>query len=687
MYLNKNSINDISAIDTARRPLLRKFNIRNNLKQNMTKNMKDDEYLYQSEQGHSRLYHGQEKPLPIPMFTTHYFQGNNDQHIPKHDFTPSPVYLISSPNYRKHNLYPQCTRHRTPQCELCCDNLHCTRGQKQCCQQSTGCETFTNPIFPSKLCPQTTKCPITCPSICPPLLTTVDNCNTDCSCSRGASQCCKHMPNMLRSGNHGSPMEFSTLIEDPEQYDDSNVNEKHQISHEKITTERLHNDMKRLKYNQQGRDYIYRSFDSNLRQKRQEESNADDRPFWKSNVYFENPFDLKSLKYTTLHNRRTRTNLQTIIKPIITESITIKTDDYSIEENDKEISEQETITEKYLSFDELMYLRKLSDNYMDFDPRRKIKSENTKQKPETKIKGKKSQSKDKKKSPASKTNTPAKKKTTPKKTTTKKVTPKKVTPKKVTPTAKAQTQSTTKKAPTTKPPTKTTPIKISPKTMSKMPLKLTEATTTSEYTANTPFERKKQCTRKLTCTWTVFTGLAPDGKPIQIMDVGSRTPPGYVEGCTRTSTCTRDFFERNKGNVTSSDNKDDIAAGSAEIEDEDYCEKRSLKVHKRDYFQQNKTLSFTILKDFMNSSTNNLNSSKSLDYIYNKKLRIKRQEVVSAKEGSTLISYADLYYLVLNKMMKSNKIGSCDTKCMCNSSSSARTVSFCSFCFVLLLIL
>ncbi|XP_052749326.1 uncharacterized protein LOC113515635 [Galleria mellonella] len=102
---------------------------------------------------------------------------------------------------------------------------------------------------------------------------------------------------------------------------------------------------------------------------------------------------------------------------------------------------------------------------------------------------------------------------------------------------------------------------------------------TTEVTANTPFLRKKHCTRKLTCTWTASSPTGADGSVIpggNIIDRGSRTPPGYVDGCTRTSTCTRDFMDRNKMATVGEE-----SSGEPDPENEDYCERKSLNIHKR----------------------------------------------------------------------------------------------------------
>ncbi|XP_038223192.1 uncharacterized protein LOC119840576 [Zerene cesonia] len=210
------------------------------------------------------------------------------------------------------------------------------------------------------------------------------------------------------------------------------------------------------------------------------------KPFWQVDQYSRQP-QLKSMRYTTLPHKKTRkrrpmTPSTQKIK-LATEPITI-----AITGNIKHP------TEKYLSFDELLRLRKL--NASDYNARR--------------------------------------------------------------------SNEATTAAPATE----------------------TESST-SEYTANTPFLRLKHCTRKLTCTWTAASSGENEGNA-DIGNRGSRTPPGYVEGCTRTSTCTRDYMHRNK--------MDTLPTPSTEPEvdegnDEDYCEKRSLNVRRRDSNQELVSLS------------------------------------------------------------------------------------------------
>ncbi|XP_047022641.1 uncharacterized protein LOC124632032 [Helicoverpa zea] len=268
-------------------------------------------------------------------------------------------------------------------------------------------------------------------------------------------------------------------------------------------------------------DYLYHSFDSDLRKKRQLENQMEVKPFWQIENFSHNLPQLKSMRFTTLlnnNNRKTSVKWLTSMEPI-----TQRATDYDVVQPDH-------VTEKYLSFDELMHLRKNSDEYAQYNLRR---GGNLRQKGKA---------------------APAKPKAAPAKPKAAAAKPKAAPAKKADkPTTK--TDKTTKKADVT-------------------------TKSTSEYTINTPFERVKHCTRKITCTWTMIQmgGNDGDGKNGKInigMEVGSRTPPGYVEGCTRTSTCTRDFQDRNKAPTSSDEHSSDAP------EDEDYCERRSLNVRRR----------------------------------------------------------------------------------------------------------
>lgn len=225
------------------------------------------------------------------------------------------------------------------------------------------------------------------------------------------------------------------------------------------------------------------------------------------------------------------------------------------------------------------------------------------------------------------------------------------------------------------------------------------ATTTvqsiSEYTANTPYIRLKYCTRKLTCTWTAASLTDSEGSIIpggQGGNVGTRTPPGYVEGCTRTSTCTRDFMDRNKMATLP------IETTSPEIDtdDEDYCERRSLNKRNSnviDLFQEyenkfrviNKKLNLSVFKELpqtksfnecncsgdivRNKRHHNMNHSSTINVLNYR--NIKRENIRELLNNeNTVMSYGDLFYLVLNKILetwKSKSISHSRKKCSCNN--------------------
>ncbi|XP_046963324.1 uncharacterized protein LOC124532463, partial [Vanessa cardui] len=320
------------------------------------------------------------------------------------------------------------------------------------------------------------------------------------------------------------------------------------------------------------------------------------KPFWQIDGFTNKP-QLKSMKYTTLANKKIRISKRTTSKQkMLTEHITLKSS-FDQKENRKPVSE------KYLSFDELMHLRKF--NTGNFSGRRlhDINSEDDEGK-----------------------------------------------------------QSLRKAASET-----------------------TEST--SEYTANTPFIRLKHCTRKLTCTWTAASltdsagSVIPGGAGGAAGHMGSRTPPGYVEGCTRTSTCTRDYMNRNKmATLPVETTSPEFDSG----DEEDYCERRSLNRR-----HSNKTVSIK-MNDLYNKSHSrqnplninpkNYGSNVNETFVdcncYQKKLRNKRNGLINKRLEETIlnyrnrkrenikyktdysndiISYGDLYYSVLKKILNTWK--------------------------------
>lgn len=219
----------------------------------------------------------------------------------------------------------------------------------------------------------------------------------------------------------------------------------------------------------------------------------------------------------------------------------------------------------------------------------------------------------------------------------------------------------------------------------------TTTVSTSEYTANTPFIRLKHCTRKLTCTWTAASltdsagSLLPGGHG---SNFGSNTPPGYVEGCTRTSTCTRDFMNRNKMDTMPTE----ATLATEADNDEDYCERRSL--NKRNVKTNNtlhkhkKSKKFPKLKSVLKYRLFTEKRNKNKRYLNNKyntlvESRKKKNiiyENINDKRSNDIIllSYGDLFYLVLQKLLdtwkyKSNRT---HTKCLCNNVDKLRCSHF-----------
>lgn len=321
--------------------------------------------------------------------------------------------------------------------------------------------------------------------------------------------------------------------------------------------------------------------------KRRAEDSRTFKPFWQEDEFNKKQNQLKSIRYTTLgHNKKTRkrkplksSHTQKVLK--VTEPITISIN----------VSHQKHPTEKYLSFEELLRLRKL--NTAELSARR------------------------------------------------------------------ADAPDVSEETAATEP--------------------------TSEYTANTPFIRLKHCTRKLTCTWTAAS-LGDNEGNADIGNRGSRTPPGYVEGCTRTSTCTRDFMNRNKMDTLSTPSTE------AEIEegnDEDYCEKRSLNVRRDSKIHENidkdsksvQPLELNLKDDTERKNNENTNIQSDACDCEDVSLRNKRHSKFRFKkyykrnknvqkrevERYSSLSYGDLFYLVVNKMIsKWNENKNHSEKCLCN---------------------
>lgn len=326
---------------------------------------------------------------------------------------------------------------------------------------------------------------------------------------------------------------------------------------------------------QQKSEQNYNFYDFYVPRQKQKRENIEQitlKPFWQFDQF--SNLDLKSMRYTTLANKKNKKTRRTStsIKPsLFTEVITLKLKDLSSIKYERDL-----VSEKYLSFDELMHIRKMSTSEIKPNGRRKF----------------------------SETNILRDDKTT------------------------------------------------------------TSVTTIA--TIETPFARKKHCTRKLTCTWTAFTETGSDGKIILPGAYGSKTPPGYVDGCTRTSTCTRDFQERNKISTIP-----DFTSIEPSPEDVDYCEKRSLNVDRRNTSNE-------IIKDgFVFGILDTHRSTRLYDiqeYDYSRyettpigkincdcdheRLRRKREAIDYCNcitNMSNTVSYGNLYYMIIRSIIKSRE--------------------------------
>lgn len=651
------------------------------------------EHHYQHDRGHSHLYHGHE-PSRYNYDTTLI---NTNQDFRRYDYTTEPITSYSTTNLRKFNQYAQCTRSIRPIQDNCAQN-QCTTTARDCCLQQTmypfRCTDIlcTQPVedhtcFTPYIPPLPDPCAYTQPT-CPPISTNC-NYNTNCPCSVpcSTSTCCftTICPGPRRQNNDFNDYRRAGTLQYYDMFpnvvvrsgdiklsqDNSNqkdmaivtnmdFNKSYKAIYNEKDSDQIHKGVSDYpKFKSQEHDYIYRSYNPGLRKKRQLEDQMPVKPFWQiENFNHPNSPELKSMKFTTLKHLKNKNQRKNSAKWLTsTEPITLKLADYAD-------YQPEHITEKYLSFDELMHLRKINDGFARYDLRRQGKTTKTT--------------------------------TTKKAATTKAATTKGATTKATTTKATMKTTATTKKTTVTTKNTQTTKTTTT--------TKATVATT--EYTANTPFERQKYCTRKITCTWTIFTGNGEDGVPGGeggggfTLDVGSRTPPGYVDGCTRTSTCTRDNMDRNKifSTVPPPVTPDTGESGEPPPEDEDYCERRSLNVQRRNSDTKTGTILLLRYLDHTNvpiltskvntdSDVNSFNIESLTESLSNacncneKYARQKRggsdcsrvcEDMYDNTRSS--ISYSHLYYLILSKILKSNQENKYNRQCPCNTSVSSSPI-------------
>ncbi|CAG4919142.1 unnamed protein product [Colias eurytheme] len=557
-----------------------------------------DGFFQHRERGHSRVYHGHDHTLQMDYL----HPEQNNKNFRRYDYTTTSSYELTDEFYRRHNNdnigNRKCTRKSetsnlndcvTTSCLPVVPIKQCTRGQRNICDPGKqGCQLTTHSCDNTSPQCQCSTLKVTCatnPNYCPQ--------NNNCKC-----------PNVDTAGNLCSDMRRNLNVQREEIttngfYDDyEGMRSKAELKAErlkplskidyddsswKLNLNRQKKSTHRIRTPHQSRDRVRREPDDQMTFK----------PFWQVDEYNKQP-QLKSLRYTTLANKKTRrrrpmTPSTQKIK-LVTEPITI-----AIKATYK------NPTEKYLSFDELLRLRKL--NASEYNARR------------------------------------------------------------------SDDAST-----------------VAP---------VTEESSTTEYTANTPFVRLKHCTRKLTCTWTAAS-LGENEGNADIGNRGSRTPPGYVEGCTRTSTCTRDYMHRNKmDTLPTPSTEPEVEEGN----DEDYCEKRSLNVRRRDSNQElvsqstefplTKTLIEAVESDTEQHEYRNLQKEKDEsdfdycscdDYLRNKRESDLKSSMYGGKsermikrdtESYNTLSYGDLFYLVLRKIIERwnrNKI-TVHGKCLCNACS------------------
>lgn len=632
---------------------------------------------YQQERGHSRVYHGHDvhdnnfgsdyrEPtsriyptyFPTQNYPTNDNYPSNQNYRKLFPYTTEQSTSQFTNDLRKHNRNHQCTRNNgrdSGDCEIRhqVENQCTRRHSDNNCLHSppcpTPCQTTCETPGP---CMAPKNCPCSMPSTTCATLPPKCKCNANCRCFDDA---CANTPcSPFRRNENNDNLGFrKTDNTDNTGFINTDNNDKDEmrktgefhyydlspnlairsgehtnegkketfqsslkdewLEHD-ITTEGIfprfspkikydHKQVKAIVMNKrndkQNYDYMYDSSYSRERKRRNPIDEITFKPFWQMDEFNRGKStSLKPIRYTTLYNKKlkkTRRTTQTVSISQTTETITVQLKDGSnIKQNQKKI-----MTEKYLSFDELMHLRKITSTEV-IDTRRYGNTEN---RPDSSTDG--------------------------------------------------------RRADTSK---------------------------TPEYTTNTPFMRKKYCTRKLTCTWTAPTVINAEGSvivPGLDGDRGSRTPPGYVEGCTRTSTCTRDFMDRNKFSTIT----EETGSGEPTVEDEDYCEKRALDVRKRDsdvtvYDVGHQTYTDIPYTDYITYTYNfeeYENTSTTMSLIPtstencvcdDQNLRTKRNSHDTIQYHHNM-SYGDLYYLVLQKILQrwhNNQNVHPSSTCLCNSS-------------------
>uniref|UniRef100_A0A2H1W2J6 SFRICE_001792 n=1 Tax=Spodoptera frugiperda TaxID=7108 RepID=A0A2H1W2J6_SPOFR len=609
-------------------PHMRKQLFRNNNLMNISEN--NNEYHYPYDRGHSHIYHGHEAPQHNYESTT---PMNTNPNYRRYDYTTEPTNSYSSTNYRKFNQFGQCTRRMRLNLDNC-GSHQCTKAPNECCQTmcpssctEASCSQFMeeppcpHPYFP--LSPE--PCPLmqqTCPT---PAITNCNyhtNCPCSTPCSTTARSCCLTsicpgirkqndefdaiktpstyqyydlIPNVvMRSGNHKMPLEVLSPRTKTHEVEKNKKIPKHKDS------DLIHKTFTEFpKYNLQGDDYIYHSF--GLRKRRQLNKHVSVKPFWQ----IENPGS-KLLRFTTLpSNLKTKKSTKPARLMTTTEPITVSF------KHDASHQLTHNKTEKYLSFDELMHLRKLNPKLGRNNSNPKLSQTNFRREGDE-----------------------------------------------------------------------------------------PDSSTPTVFTSNTKFVKVKHCTRKLTCTWTAFTGTAADGETnYGQVDVGKRTLPGYVEGCTQTFTCTREFWDRNKGRTSpitdAYETTDD--SNAARPDDGDYCERRSLNVQRRNsdtkkqipnvvrYFPYT-NIPFENINTEINLSLKGSDTTESIlerhecdcNNNYGRRKREGAQYLRGYDEKNTgmSVSYSDIYHSILNRIFRSNQINKLRDECLCNEAKKSTPTMF-----------
>lgn len=574
----------------------------------------------------------------------HFDTGDSRVHY-GHDFamqvtSPAP---LNTENYRRHNQN-DCTRKGGDYNECTtttCDHTCATTCARDACTPTNGCTRGrTRPCcerpdpYPRAACRTHDSCTHDCQTTIP---TTCCNYDVTCDCfpvtnpCPQATQCPDHFRRQKYNSNTPLPY-FSKSSQDFQYYDlfpnvalrnadinnDSSfkddtwlVNHRDNQGYTQKSMLSARHDLKRKKvpdpYMNPGKplndgEYVYDTLYPSQKKKRKAKEDTSFKPFWQMGEYQRQP-ELKALRYTTLPG---------IMYSQYSEQVT-EASDYDTAPSETE--NNHPVKERFLSFDELLNLRRNNAN-KQLNARRDDKNKSN---------------------------------------------PKVAT--------KNATQSLTNK-------------KNEATTIKKKKLRTIIITETTMET----FPRIRHCTRQVTCTWTAPTVIGEGGeaRPVRGPGGGSRTPPGYVEGCTRTSTCTRDYMQRNK---LATSGELDGSTPEPTPEDEDYCERRSLNVKRTiaDDMQLLPESTQHTIESFLEAPTspmtfptrgyrNTYSTSEEINEFHEAEDCVCNAENAKSKRSvahASAFTYGDLYYKVLSKIFDSwqNSVSS-PTACPCNKTHS-----------------